>query len=154
MSKSAKRRAHISISSSNEGSRAAPATGTPVGCCGEAVPVGQWVKDNDLAPPPAGEALRALSARIVELLSMVTVLVGQLACRGGGLGWIPTRRGQPGAPRVFSGLRIGELEPAWESQRRTTTGPAGGDLPSAMAGPRYLSDVAYRGTSPGAAVLL
>ncbi|CAN0399540.1 unnamed protein product [Lampetra fluviatilis] len=62
----------------NEGSRAAPAVETPAGGPGVAVPAGQRVKDDDPALPPAGEGLRALSERIMELLSAVTVLVGQL----------------------------------------------------------------------------
>ncbi|CAM9501715.1 unnamed protein product [Lampetra fluviatilis] len=78
MSKSVKRRARISVSSSNEGSRADPAAGTPVGGSGEAVPAEQRAKDDDPVSPPAGEGLRTLSARIVELLSAVTALVGQL----------------------------------------------------------------------------
>ncbi|CAN0339956.1 unnamed protein product [Lampetra fluviatilis] len=44
----------------------------------EAVPAGQRAKDDDPAPPLAEERLRALSARIVELSSAVTVLVEQL----------------------------------------------------------------------------
>ncbi|CAN0392516.1 unnamed protein product [Lampetra fluviatilis] len=61
-----------------EGSQAPPAAGTPVGGPGEAVPVGQRAKDDDPAPLPTEKKLRALSMRIVELLSMVTAVVEQL----------------------------------------------------------------------------
>ncbi|CAM9644336.1 unnamed protein product [Lampetra planeri] len=61
-----------------EGSRAALAVETPARGSGVAVLAGQRVKDDDPTPPPAREGLQALSACIVELLSMVTALVGQL----------------------------------------------------------------------------
>ncbi|CAN0399211.1 unnamed protein product [Lampetra fluviatilis] len=141
MSKSVKRRARISISSSDKGSRVAPAARIPLGGPGEVVLVGQQVKDNDPVPVPAGEGLRALSVRIMELISAVMVVLVRLG-----------EEEQAAYPKMEqAGLDSLVLENLFAlAQEMSMGGPSlrhgGAPLP--------VSDVAYRGTSPGAAVLI
>nr|XP_032821700.1 trypsin-like [Petromyzon marinus] len=124
---------------------------------GEAVLAGQRAKDDDPAPPLAEERLWALSVRIVEPLSAVTALVGQLAAAVFQIifGWAVFRR-QFAATCELTGLSEAEA-PHWMTQpwrrffpfprsrwgesERDDDGTSGGDLASAMAVPRYLLQV-------------